>query len=317
VLTVTLTKSNNERPDPEPHEVALVIISPVRDEALHIRHTLDSVIAQTCRPREWIIIDDGSTDETAAIVAQYAENHAFIRLHSRPDRGARKLGGGVIEAFDFGREQIEDESWRYIAKLDGDMSFGPRYLEIMLARLEAEPDLAAVSGKVYRPEAERLVLEYQIDEQVAGQFKLYKREAFEAIGGFEQSILWDGIDIHRCRMEGWRTLSFDCPEARLYHHRQMGSSDVNVYRGRLRLGAGLHFMGYDPLYLLASGIFRMGEKPYVIGGLLMIFAYFRAKIMGAPQYDDAEFRRSLQVWQRERLRRILTAPLRRIGLLAR
>jgi len=291
---------------------ALVVISPVRDEAAHIRLTLDSMLAQVLRPQEWIIVDDGSSDDTVAIVSEYAAEHPFIRVVSRPDRGARKLGGGVIEAFDFGREQIRDPSWRYIAKLDGDMSFGPRYLEVMLGRLEAEADLAAVSGKVYRPEGDRLVLEYQIDEQVAGQFKLYKRAAFEAIGGFEQTILWDGIDIQRCRMQGWRTLSFECADARLYHHRQMGSSDVSIYRGRLRLGNGLYFMGYDPLYLIASGVFRMGEKPYVIGGLLMIYAYFKAAVTAAPRYEDPDFRRSLRAWQRQRLRDLLTGRLRRL-----
>lgn len=279
----------------------LVIISPVRDEATHISRTLDSVVAQTRRPAEWLVVDDGSTDATAEIVAEYAERYPFIRLLKRQDRGARKLGGGVIEAFDYGRAHLRTEGYRYIAKLDGDMSFGPRYLEIMLAALDADPDLAAVSGHVFRPEGDRLVREYQIPEQVAGQFKLYKRNAFEAIGGFDQTILWDGIDTHRCRMQGYTTRSFYHPEACLFHHRLMGSSDRNVYRGRVRLGRGIWFMGYDPVYALASGVFRMHEKPYVIGGLIIAGAYFWAAIRGEPRYPDAAFRADLQQWQRRRL----------------
>jgi len=290
--------------------VPLAIVSPVRDEADHIRRTLASIVAQTCRPQEWVIVDDGSSDGTAEIVQGFARQHPFIRLVAKPDRGARRVGGGVIEAFDYGRSQLERDDYRYIAKLDGDMSFGPRYLEIMLAALEDDPDLAAVSGKVYRPEGEHLVHEYQIDEQVAGQFKLYKREAFEAIGGFEQTILWDGIDIQRCRMRGWRTRSFEHPEARLFHHRQMGSSDRSVYRGRVRLGKGLYFMGYDPLYMLASGLFRMHEKPYVLGGLIMIASYWLAWLRREPRYPDPEFRRALRQWQRQRLWNLLAAPWR-------
>lgn len=290
--------------------VALAIISPVRDEASLIRGTLDSIVAQTCRPQEWVIVDDGSTDDTVAIVESYSARYPFIRLVKKPDRGARKVGAGVIEAFDFGRTRLADPDWRYIAKLDGDMSFGPQYLEIMFAALGDEPQLAAVSGKVFRPEGEKLVLEYQIDEQVAGQFKLYRREAFEAIGGFEQTILWDGIDIQRCRMLGWHTRSFFHPQARLIHHRQMGASDRSVYRGRIRLGRGLYFMGYDPLYLIASGLFRMHEKPYVIGGLIMIASYFYAWLRRDPRYEDKAFRRALRTWQRKRLWRILTYKFR-------
>jgi poly-beta-1,6-N-acetyl-D-glucosamine synthase len=288
--------------------VPLAVISPVRDEARYIRKTLDAMVAQTWRPQEWVIVDDGSRDETPAIVAEYAARHDFIRLVQRPDRGRRQLGGGVIAAFEYGRQQLARDDYRFIAKVDGDLSFPPRYLEIMLGELQRNPALAAVSGKVFRPEGDRLVYEFQIDEHVAGQFKLYRRQAFEAVGGFEQTILWDGIDVHRCRMAGWQTRSFLHPEARIFHHRQMGSSDRSVYRGRVRLGRGIHFMGYDPWYAIASGLFRMHEKPYVIGGLIIIAAYLYAALRREPQYADPGFRRDLRRWQRRQLARRLLRP---------
>lgn len=292
--------------------VPLAIVSPVRDESRYIRHTLEAMAQQTVWPVEWLFVDDGSKDDTAQIIAEYAERMPFIRVISTEDRGYRKLGSGVIAAFDLGRKHLRAD-YRYIAKLDGDMSFPPRYIEIMIATLEAEPKLAAVSGKVFRPENGRMVEEYIRPEMVAGQFKLYKREAFEQIGGFTQTILWDGIDIHRCRMHGWTTKSFHHPEAYLVHHRLMGSSDRNVFVGRVRLGRGIWFMGYHPLYAIASGVFRMHEKPYLIGGLIIIGAYFWAAIRREPRFDDPEFRRHLQRWQLGELRRLPGAALRRIG----
>jgi glycosyltransferase involved in cell wall biosynthesis len=256
---------------------------------------------QTVRPQEWLFVDDGSTDDTRAIVESYATRYPWIRVIGREDRGFRQLGAGVIAAFDYGRSQLNAGDYRYLAKLDGDMSFPSRYLEIMLDRLESEPALAAVSGKVYRPEGDQLVEEFMIDEMVAGQFKLYKRSAFEEIGGFPQTILWDGIDIHRCRMKGFRTLSFEHPEARLIHHRQMGSSDSGIWKGRVRLGRGIWFMGYRPLYALASGIFRMRERPYILGGLVIIGSYFGAALRNEPRFEDEEFIRSLQKWQLQQL----------------
>lgn len=277
--------------------VPLVIIAPVRDEADLIRLTLDSMVAQTVKPVEWIIVDDGSQDGTADIVREYAEKHSFIRLVQRPDRGFRKVGGGVVAAFKFGITQIQHQEYEYIAKLDGDMSFGPRYLELMFQQFAQDPKLAAVSGKVFREEDGQKIEEHIIDEHVAGQFKLYRRVAFEEIGGFVEEVLWDGIDVHTARMKGWNTLSFFDPEAVLMHHRLMGSSDKNVYRGRLRWGRGIWFMGYHPLYALASGVFRMREKPFVIGGLLIIAGYIGAAIKGAPRYDNLEFRQHLHHWQ--------------------
>ena len=184
------------------------------------------------------------------------------------------------------------------------MSFSPRYLEVMIQALKDDPKLAAVSGKVFRPEDGGYVEEFIIDEMVAGQFKLYKREAFEQIGGFTQTILWDGIDIHRCRMHGWTTQSFHHPDAKLFHHRLMGSSDQNVFKGRVRLGRGIWFMGYHWLYAIASGVFRMHEKPRVIGGLIIIAAFFYAAIRREPRFEDPGFREHLQSWQLAQLRQL-------------
>ncbi len=144
-------QSPSSQPSASPARVVpLVIIAPVRDEAELIRLTLDSMVAQTVKPIEWIIVDDGSQDGTADIVREYAAKHPFIRLVQRPDRGFRKVGGGVVAAFKFGITQIEHQEYEYIAKLDGDMSFGPRYLECMFEQFALEPKLAAVSGKVKR-----------------------------------------------------------------------------------------------------------------------------------------------------------------------
>ena len=128
------------------------------------------------------------------------------------------------------------------------------------------------------------------------------RNAYQEIGGFVEEVLWDGIDVHTARMKGWNAYSFEHPEAQLYHHRLMGSSDRNVYRGRLRWGRGIYFMGYHPLYAIASGIFRMREKPYLIGGLLIITGYFKAALQGVPRYDQPEFIRYLQAWQLDQLK---------------
>lgn len=277
--------------------VPLVIIAPVRDEADLIRLTLESMAQQTVQPVEWIIVDDGSKDNTAEIVQEYAAKYPFIRLVQRPDRGFRKVGGGVVAAFKYGITQIQHTEYEYIAKLDGDMSFGPQYLEIMFKEFASDPQLAAVSGKVFREEDGKHVEEIIIDEHVAGQFKLYRRNAFEEIGGFVEEVLWDGIDVHTARMKGWNTKSFYHPDAILMHHRLMGSSDKNVYRGRLRWGRGIWFMGYHPLYALASGVFRMREKPFVIGGLLIIAGYLGAALKQAPRYDNPEFRQHLHKWQ--------------------
>jgi glycosyltransferase involved in cell wall biosynthesis len=282
----------------------IAIVSPCRDEARTLERTIACVRAQTVLPALWIVVDDGSRDATPEILRRAAAELPWLRVVQRADRGYRALGGGVIDAFYAGLEAV-DVPYDYIAKLDVDLEFGPRYFERILEHFERDSRLAGASGKVFRHEDGREVEEFMIDEMVAGPFKLYRREAFEAIGGFVRELMWDGIDFHRARMLGYRTASLPDAELRIQHLRLMGSSDRSIYRGRLRWGRGQWFMGSAFPYVAASGLFRMREKPYVIGGLLIIVGYLAAAVRGLPRYADEAFRAELRRWQYGRLRGLL------------
>src|SRR5215210_5223757 len=97
------------------------IISPVRDEQEHIGQTLNSVVSQTIPPRQWIIVDDGSNDQTPTIVSEYAKIFPWIQLIHRKDRSFYHLGAGVIEALIEGLDYVELSTVEFIGKLDGDL----------------------------------------------------------------------------------------------------------------------------------------------------------------------------------------------------
>ncbi|MEA2701277.1 MAG: poly-beta,6-N-acetyl-D-glucosamine synthase, partial [Myxococcales bacterium] len=129
-----------------------VIVSPARDEAEFARRTLDSVTRQTVPPALWVIVDDGSTDGTGAILADYAKRFPYIRVVTRTDRGKRSVGPGVIDAFYAGLETVTDlDRYAYLCKLDLDLDLPVRYFETLLERMEAEARLGTCSGKAYFP----------------------------------------------------------------------------------------------------------------------------------------------------------------------
>lgn len=278
----------------------LAIVSPVRDEETTIRRTLDCLQAQTVRPALWVIVDDGSKDRTPSILEKAARECSWIRWVAREDRGHRAVGKGVVEAFYTGLQAI-DVPYDYIGKLDGDVVLSPTYIERIMERFHADPKLAAASGKIFQRRGEHLVEEFMIDGMVAGAFKIYRRAVFEEIGGFVPEVMWDGIAFHRTRMAGYRTASFPDPELRIEELRPLGTSEGSVYRGRLRHGRGQWFMGSTLLYVVASGIFRMRERPYVIGGLLIIAGYIAAALSRARRYEHPGFRADLHRWQWQRL----------------
>jgi glycosyltransferase involved in cell wall biosynthesis len=274
-----------------------VLISPCRNEAEFMRQTLESVIAQSMRPTRWVIVDDGSTDETPRILAEYAARHDWITVVTRADRGRRALGPGVIDAFYAGYATIDPGEYEYLCKLDLDLRLPPRYFETLMTRMETNPRIATCSGKAYLEVDGRLVYERHGDETSIGASKFYRVSCFRAIGGFVRQVMWDGIDCHRCRMRGWIACSWDDPALRFVHLRPMGSSQRSVYVGRMRHGFGQYYMGTGFLYMLANAVNRLNERPYVAGSLAMLWGWFAAALQGKPRFEDPEFRRFLRRYQ--------------------
>jgi glycosyltransferase involved in cell wall biosynthesis len=277
-----------------------VLISPCRNEAKYMRRTLDSVAAQTLRPALWVVVDDGSSDETPAILQEYSQRLPYLRVVRRPDRGSRRVGPGVIEAFYAGLETIDLDDFEYLCKLDLDLELPRRYFEHLIARMEASPRLGTTSGKPYfHSQDGSLVPETIGDEVSVGASKFYRTECFREIGGFVREVMWDGIDCHRCRMLGWIAESVDDEQLRFLHLRPMGSSQKGLWAGRVRTGFGQYFMGTAPLFLAASAVFRLLKHPVLYGSVAMLWGYFSSAARGVARYDDPAFRRFLRRYQRE------------------
>jgi glycosyltransferase involved in cell wall biosynthesis len=275
-----------------------LLVTPCRDEAKYARRTLDSVTKQTVPPALWIIVDDGSTDGTPAILAEYAGRFPWIKVIRRDDRGFRKLGGGVIDAFYHGYDTINPDDFDYVCKLDLDLDLPPRYFESLMERMEAEPRIGTASGKPwFRGEGGRPVSEKCGDENSVGMVKFYRTACFRQIGGFVRELMWDGIDCHRCRMLGWIAVSWDDPAINFEHLRPMGTSHKNWWTGRVRHGVGQYYMGTGPVYLLASAVFRMTRPPIGVGGLAMLWGYVRSAAQRKERYGDASFRKFLRRYQ--------------------
>ena len=274
-----------------------VLISPCRNEANYMRQTLDTVIAQSVRPARWVIVNDGSTDQTLQILAEYRAKHDWIEVVNRSDRGWRAVGPGVIDAFYSGYETINPDEYDYLCKLDLDLRLPPYYFAILIERMRANPRIATCSGKAYVEIDGHLVCEGHGDETSLGMTKFYRVSCFKAIGGFVREVMWDGIDCHRCRMNGWIACSWDEPELRFVHLRPMGSSQKSIFAGRVRHGFGQYFMGTGFLYLLASATFRLGEKPYVLGSLAMLWGWISSALLRKARYNNSEFRRFLRGYQ--------------------
>lgn len=293
-------------PHPEqapPGHPRLLVVTPSHNEEAYLPRTVACMEAQALKPSLWIIVDDGSSDGTGRIADEAASrNPEWIRVVHRPPREGRSVGPGVVEAFYAGLQEVDLEDFDYLCKLDGDLEFSPRLFQGLLEKAEEDPRLGTLSGKVWEVDRKGRSRPYRTGSDFSvGMCKFYRRKAFQEIGGFVRGVMWDGIDCHKCRMLGWKAVSFLDEDLRVLHLRPMGSSTKSIFHGRRRWGRGQYFMGTHPLYLLGITFYRLWEPPFLLGGLNILLGYFNAWITGASRYEDIEFRKFLRRWQLGRL----------------
>ncbi len=275
-----------------------VVITPVRDEETYLPCAIKSMIAQTILPREWVIVNDGSTDGTGRIIDEYAAKYPWIRAVHRQDRGFRKWGAGIIEAFYAGFDALTCTDWDFMSKLDGDLSFDPGYFEGTFERFAADPKIGIGGGVLYHYTNGEKILERHPVFHVRGGVKIYRRACWDALGGLWIGPGSDLMDETKANMLGWTTRSFI--DLHMIHHRPTGES-YGRWGGSAKDGKIDYVTGYHPLFLMAKWTARLFRRPYVLGSLAMAYGYFSAMIQRMPQVDDRELIRYIRRQQLARL----------------
>lgn len=283
------------------------IVTPARNEEGVIERTIESVLAQTEPPSAWIIADDASTDDTAAVVQRYADSVDFMRLLRIGD--SRGVDGDTTHpdrlrwaaeaiAFNRGVAELNLDDYDFIVKLDGDLAFGPDFFSSLLDEFARDSQLGLAGGYCYALFGGKRVLEWVPETHVRGATKMYRVACFRAIGGIEPVYAWDTIDELRAQMRGWRTRSFPYP---VDHLRPTGSKNGQM-RGEARMGRGAYLLGYHPLFLLARAFKLAFVKPYVLGAMAFLLGYLGAMIERPPKSADDELITYLRKQQMTRLK---------------
>jgi poly-beta-1,6-N-acetyl-D-glucosamine synthase len=249
-----------------------VLVTPARNEADYIELTLKSVVAQTVPPIKWVIVSDGSTDGTDEIVRKYAAAHPWIDLIQMPERKERHFAGKAL-AVNAGYARMAGLPFDVIGNLDADVSFDPDYFAFLMDRFAENPKLG-VGGTAFREGNLSYNYEFVGIEHVSGMCQMFRRECYEAIGGYP-AIRSGGIDliaVLSARSKGWETRTF--VEKSFVHHRSQGGALHTGLRERLHMGRKDYLLGNHPMWEIFRSLYQMAHKPYFVGGLLVLAAYF-------------------------------------------
>ena len=295
---ILATRNNNETiPMRLP---TYVLVTPARNEAAFIGRTIESVIAQTVLPLKWVIVSDGSTDATNAIVSRFAAEHDWIELVTLPPRAHRNFAGKVA-AFNVGQARFENLTYDAIANLDADVSFDPDYFSFLLQRFADDPQLGLVGTPYRDPLNQPYDYRFVSREHVTGPCQLFRRECFAAIGGYMpvKAGAVDRIADIAARMKGWKTRTFT--EKMYLHHRHTGTAEQSLLTSMFRDGGKDYSVGTSPIWEVCRTAYQMTKRPLFFGGLMLGIGYVWAAINRVERPVPSEM---VEFCRREQMQRL-------------
>jgi len=170
------------------------VVMPAYNAEAFLATAVESVLRQTCRDLELLIVDDGSSDGTVALAGRFAARDGRVRVLRQTNAGPGPARNTAFRA----------AQGRYFAFLDSDDEWDPTFLSEHLAVLETRPDVDVVVGNARNRGGSRdsrpcrplrgdgvpiTLAEILADETALFIMCVFRREAVEAVGGFDTAFL--------------------------------------------------------------------------------------------------------------------------------
>ena len=280
-----------------------IIITPANNEEKYIHYTLDSVVKQTLLPEKWIIVNDGSTDNTRNIVESYTKKYSWIRLIENFNKESRAGGTKVVKAFYIGYNTIKNRDYDFIVKLDADLTLPEDYFMNIVKYFKQNPTVGLCGGVVLNKYRNDIIKEKVAYHHVRGAFKAYRKECFEDINGLKPILNWDGIDEMTAMYKGWDVKILPL---QVIHHRPTSTEINRGIKSLVFSGREYYKNGHDLLLALLKAFhISVRKKPLVLSGLIFYFNFIYAMIKNEPKNVDKQLAKFIRNFQYNRILRPL------------
>jgi hypothetical protein len=291
-----------------------VLITAARNEEAFIDATIRSVVGQTIKPLRWIIVSDGSTDQTDALVMKYTCEHDWIKLVRMPEHRDRQFAAKA-HCVNAAYERLRYLAFDLIGNVDADITFDSDFFAYLLGKFATIENLGIAGTPYHEPQSHAAegnsIHAFSDLNHVSGQCQLFRRQCFEEVGGYVpiEGGAIDWVAVRTARIKGWKTQSFG--EKVFVHHRQMGTAEGGVLKARFHYGSKAYYVGGHPLWEILKGGFEMKRKPWIVGGLFFILGYLWAWVTRMPRPVSPELIAFHRAEQMARLRGIWRRTLGR------
>lgn len=245
-----------------------IALTSCRNEEKFIARTIKCVLRQDPPPTAYIVVDDGSTDNTASIASKFTDVEVLRLKNPRhPIRGvnlAWALNAGMRKA----TEMVPN--WRFLLKVDADSLLPKDYFRRLLSRLRKDPALGIVSGMPFDEEVWR--------GRASDGAKIYRRECLNDIGLFYPCNAFDTLALLEAKRHGWKVESY--PEIRYVQLRTWRRMRLSrwILSGRSR-----YYLGFPCWHTFLVSIVYATDRPPIFGSLSMFLSHLLSRIGAAKR----------------------------------
>lgn len=226
------------------------IVIPVHNEERFLGRTLDSLAAQSLLPTAVIVVDDGSTDRTSSILADYSSRFAWMRVVSLSRKQNPTPGTAVVHAVQAGLPHLPEEL-DIICKYDGDLEFPTNYLQQIAKAFQNDSTVGIVGGVcTIERNGDWVVESITGPDHVRGALKAYSTACFNAIGGLQASMGWDTLDEMLARFHGYEVRVL--PQLQVKHLKPTASTYTESYARRQ--GEVFYNLGYSTMLVRVAAL---------------------------------------------------------------
>lgn len=257
---------------------ALVIAA--HNEEDYITYCLESILKQSIAPKDIVLVNDNSTDETAKLAEQFKENLTQLTIVHHPSSDDHMPGSKVVAAFNYGLQYLDLNTVDLIVKLDADLILPINYFEEIIKAFKADDQLGIAGGFAYeKDKSGHWKLNHPMNkEHVRGAFKSYRKQCFEKMGGLRIAMGWDTADELLAQFHGYSVKTMD--QLKVKHLRPLGKAYNK--KAKLLQGKAMYGLRYGFILTLVASVktsFKQ-QKPQLI--LDQLRGYFKAKKEKAP-----------------------------------
>ncbi|HOY31327.1 MAG TPA: glycosyltransferase family A protein [Bacteroidales bacterium] len=247
------------------------IITPVFNEEKSIQNLLDSVTGQTLKPVQWVIYDDGSTDNTAAIINGYIIRYPWIKLVQNKAKDKHMAGTNIARIFNNCYRTYIVPDIDFVVKLDADLSLKPDYFEAVAAHFASDEKLAVCGGIcLVEKNGEWIREKITNKDHVRGAIKAYRKEFLDLIGGLKEIDGWDAVDEMLAKFHQYTILADQSLE--VLHHRPTDKKTGHLKAHKMT-GRGCYYEGFNFWTACISCSKRIKYRPIIIGPFIALGTY--------------------------------------------